>query len=33
MVAFTQISDAPHDAVHGPRKQAVVLIVHGHDDE
>jgi hypothetical protein len=32
-VAFAQISNVLHDTVHGPCKEAVVLIIHGHDDE
>ena len=30
---LTQIRKVSHGAMYRPRKQAVILIVHGHDDE
>ena len=32
-IPLTQISNVLHDTMHRPRKQAVILVVHGHDDE
>ena len=32
-IPLTQIRNVLHDAMHRPRKQAVILVVHGHDDE
>ena len=32
-VAFTQIGNVLHDAVHRPGKLAVILVVQGHNDE
>ena len=32
-IALAQKGDILHDAVHCPRKEAVIFVVHGHDDE
>ena len=32
VIALTQISSVLHDAMHRPRKWAVILVVHGLDE-